>query len=216
MRLALLGAACALASGLVSTQLRVTFSPRANELVAGWTSLGTVAPGASLLEAGPSPTLLTTRVAGATVAFGNEYCPDNSTRTSHSAAFPAPPGAVTYYRVTSDGGATWSAVLGARNPQRDFPLAIALWGDLGVECGGVLPPSPGFAGGQCTAVPQLAADAQAGRHALSIHFGDTGYNMDERCGEKGDAFLDAASSYSAIRPHVYTNGNHEGSGSLKP
>ena len=40
--------------------------------------------------------------------------------------------------------------------------------------------------------------------------------MDDRCGSVGDVFLDAASSYAAHNPHVYTCGNHEASGALKP
>jgi len=131
------------------------------------------------------------------------------------APFPAAPGRETYYRVSSD-GLNWSDVFAVVNPLRSFPMRVALWGDLGVECGGVLPRSPGFAGGQCTAVPQLALDSAAGMHDFTIHFGDTAYNMDERCGNKGDFFLDAASSFSAHRPHVYSCGNHESSGDLKP
>jgi hypothetical protein len=74
----------------------------------------------------------------------------------------------------------------------------------------VLPPQPGFAGGPCTAVPQVAADSAAGAHDWTAHFGDSAYNMDDRCGAKGDAFLDAAAAYSAQRPAIYGNGNHEG------
>jgi hypothetical protein len=118
--------------------------------------------------------------------------------------------------VSADGGATWSNVTAAHNPARGFPMSIALWGDMGVECGGVLPPQPGFAGGPCTAVPQIAADSAAGAHAWTAHYGDVAYNMDDRCGAKGDAFLDAAATYSASRPAVYGNGNHEGSEPLKP
>ena len=198
-------------------QLRVTFSPRADELVAGWTSFGAPsAPNHTLVQSGSSPTALHTTTAGSTTTFGNDQCPTNSTRTSHMAAFPAPAGAVTYYRASSDGGATWSPVAAAHNPSRAFPLRVALWGDLGVECGGVLPPSPGFAGGQCSAVPQLALDSASGAHDFTVHFGDTAYNCDNECGGVGDRFLDAASAYAAARPHVYTNGNHEGSGPLKP
>ena len=227
-------AACA-APTAAATQLRITFSPNADELIAGWTSMGAAAPGATRIQAGPSPTSLTFSGAGSAVAFENDQCPgSNATRTSHAAPFPAPQGATTYYRVSADAGASWSPVQAARNPARAYPVTVALWGDLGVECGGVLPPSPGFAGGQCTAVPQLAKDSAAGAHQYTIHFGvrpasarvftrahclaltlfspslcaqDSAYNMDERCGQKGDAFLDATSAYAAQRPHVYTNGS---------
>jgi hypothetical protein len=62
-------------------------------------------------------------------------------------------------RRSVDGGASWSLPRTASNPSRaGYPSAVALWGDLGVECGGVLPPQPGFAGGPCTA----AADCCSG------------------------------------------------------
>lgn len=235
LALLLLAARTALAAPTAAaTQLRITFSPNADELIAGWTSMGAAAPGATRIQAGPSPTSLTFSGAGSAVAFENDQCPgSNATRTSHAAPFPAPQGATTYYRVSADAGASWSPVQAARNPARAYPVTVALWGDLGVECGGVLPPSPGFAGGQCTAVPQLAKDSAAGAHQYTIHFGvrpasacffartlpgsypllltlcaqDSAYNMDERCGQKGDAFLDATSAYAAQRPHVYTNGS---------
>jgi hypothetical protein len=206
------------ANGEISpSQLRLTFAPNINELVVGWTSHGDNTNHVPLVESGPSASALNTTTAGTSVSFTNSYCPaSNSTRTSHFAAFPARAGATTFYRVSSDSGGSWSPVLPAINPARGFPVRVALWGDLGVDCGGVLPPSPGFAGGQCTAVPQLAKDSASGAHQFSVHYGDTAYNMDDKCGVVGDAFLDAASSYSAHRPHVYTNGNHESSGSLKP
>jgi hypothetical protein len=188
------------------SQLRVTFSPNPDELIAGWTSFGSSS--LALVQSGPSPNKLITHTSGVTTTFANDQCPGNSTRTSHAATFPAPAGADIYYRVSAD-GATWSPVQAARNPARAYPLRVALWGDLGVECGGVLPPSPGFAGGQCSAVSQLTLDSASAKHDFSIHFGDTAYNMDDRCGNVGDVFLDAASAYSAHRPHVYSNGNHE-------
>jgi hypothetical protein len=172
---ALFAAAASAAAIGPPSQLRVTFSPRAAELVAGWTTLG-IAP-SSTVESGPAPDKLSTRTVGSITTFANDKCPTNSTRTSHSAAFPAPPGVDTFYRVSSDGGATWSNVTRARNPARAYPARVALWGDLGVECGGVLPPSPGFAGGQCTAVPQLALDGARESHGYTIHFGDTAVSL---------------------------------------
>lgn len=214
--LLLLVLATAAAAPSPATQLRLTFHPDPDTLVAGFTSMGAAPPGATLVQSGPAPDALGAPSSGTSVVFGNQYCPNNSSRTSHAAPFPAPAGAVTYYRVSADGGATWSDVTAAHNPARGFPMSIALWGDMGIECGGVLPPQPGFAGGPCTAVPQIAADSAAGAHAWTAHFGDVAYNMDDRCGAKGDAFLDAAATYSASRPAVYGNGNHEGSGPLKP
>ena len=158
-------------AAVAATQLRLTFSPNASELIAGWTSLGAAPPGSTLIQSGASPTALTLTGAGSATSFGNDQCAANATRTSHAAPFPVPPGGTAYYRVSADAGASWSAVRAAHNPARAYPVTVALWGDLGVECGGVLPPSPGFAGGQCTAVPQLAQDSEGGAHQYTIHFG---------------------------------------------
>jgi hypothetical protein len=164
----------AVAFGAPATQIRITFSPNTEELYAGWTSAGAAPPGAALLQAGASPTALLITRPGVSTTFTNEFCANASgLRTSHAAAFPAPAGSTTYYRVSADGGASWSATFAAQNPARTYPVTVALWGDLGVECGGVLPPSPGFAGGQCTAVPQLATDSAGGAHQYTLHFGDT-------------------------------------------
>lgn len=175
--LLLLVLAAAAAAPSPATQLRLTFHPDPDTLVAGFTSMGAAPPGATLVQSGPAPNALGAPSSGTFVVFGNEYCPLNSSRTSHAAPFPAPAGAVTYYRVSADGGATWSNVTAAHNPARGFPMSIALWGDMGVECGGVLPPQPGFAGGPCTAVPQIAADSVAGVHAWTAHFGGWGESV---------------------------------------
>ena len=227
-------------------QLHLTLSSSADELVVTWHAVNTSLshPALQYSTSGAwSPSI----PAFATNSFANDECP-STIRFSASASLPLPAGATCQYRVTSDGGATWSPPYTATNPARGFPLTVALWGDLGVDCGGVLPPSPGFAGGQCTAAGQLALDAESGAHHLSIHFGDSGYNMDDKCGTVGDHFMAVTSSCelfswgrpppepslhslarsslnhtnpthttdTARRPHVYTNGNHEGSGQWKP
>ena len=206
MVLLLLATLVSVVLSLPATQVRITFSPKENELIAGFTSMGSNPSGLPLVQSGSSASALNTTTQGSSVAFNNDQCPGNSTRTSHAVPFPAPAGSDVFYRVSADSGASWSAVYEAHNPARAYPATVALWGDMGVECGGVLPPSPGFAGGQCTAVPQLTVDSAAGRHNYSILFGDSSYNMDDRCGGKGDFFLDSVSSFSAHRPHVYTNG----------
>jgi hypothetical protein len=89
-------------------------------------------------------------------------------------------GSSAWYDVSADGGASFSTPRLAHNPSRGYPQAVAIWADMGVECGGVLPPSPGFAGGQCTAAYQLAADAAAGTYDYAVHGGDTAYNMQVR------------------------------------
>jgi hypothetical protein len=188
------------ACGAPPSQLRVHLAPSTDSLVAAWTTLGAAPSG--VLEFGATPATSDGVVNATSTAFGNVACPDNSTRTSFFAAFPVAAGSSAYYRVSADGGASWSAPRAAANPARGFPSRVALWGDLGVECGGVLPPSPGFAGGQCSAAGALAADAAAGAHDWALHFGDTAYNMDDECGAKGDRFLDVVESYSAGAPRA--------------
>lgn len=190
------------------TQIRVTLAPSPSQLVVAWASVGdgSFSP---LVQWGVSSTALShTRAGNASTRFVNDLCA-NATRWTHAATIDVAAGTDAFYRVSSDAGATFSATLRVTNPARSYPLAVALWGDMGAACGGVLPPSPGFAGGQCTAIPALTADAAAGAHDFSFHIGDTAYNMDGDCGAVGDAFMDAASGYSSRRPHVYSNGNHE-------
>ena len=213
--------ACAVVTALASSapsQLRLHLAPSTDALVIAWTTLG-ASQGSSIVRFGSTPDSLNASAPGVQTSFENSYCTTNSTRTSHYATFPVAAGDSAFYSVSGDGGATWSDPRMAHNPARSYPISIALWGDLGVECGGVLPPSPGFAGGQCSAAGQVAVDAAAGKHSSIIHFGDTAYNMDDRCGQKGDAFLDAVQTYQASWPAMYTNGNHEGSSGghlLKP
>ena len=72
-----------------ATQLRLTFHPDPDTLVAGFTSMGAAPPGATLVQSGPAPDALGAPSSGTSVVFGNQYCPNNSSRTSHAAPFPA-------------------------------------------------------------------------------------------------------------------------------
>lgn len=207
-------------NGVAPSQLRVHLAATPDALVFAWTSKLATGEYASIkwgeyasIKWGPAG-LSGTKLAISTL-FDNVYCASNSTRISSYAEIPVPAGGSVSFSVTTD-GSTWSEPRIARNPQRGYPSRIALWGDLGVECGGVLPPSPGFAGGRCSAGDALASDVSAGRHEWALHFGDTSYDMSDECGDKGDRFLDAASAWSVERPIIYTNGNHESSGPLKP
>ena len=193
----------AAASAIADPQLHLTFSNIDNELVVTWhtVNLPMVSPS---LQYAPTPSSPWSPLipAFATTSFVNDQCPSNSTRFSAAARLPLAPGASATYRVTSDGGATFSAPATATNPLRAYPQRVALWGDLGVACGGVLPPSPGFAGGPCSAAGQLAADAAAGAHDWSLHYGDSGYNMDDACGAVGDVFMAGTAPYTARLPHI--------------
>jgi hypothetical protein len=189
------------------TQLRITFSGESDTLIAAWTTVGSTDTLAQL-QYGPTSSLGSSSPS-TYATWKNDLC-SNSSRTSYRATLPVAPGASVYYRVGSDAGGC-SATTQAFNAPPTYPSKVALWGDLGVECGGILPPTPGsYYGGQCTSVPQLILDSKAGKHDHTILFGDSAYNMDERCGGKGDAFLDALSPFSSVRPHVFSNGNHEG------
>jgi hypothetical protein len=196
------------------SQLRLTFSPSEDSLVIAWTTFGLPA-GSSIVEFGSTISLGQSNQ-GTSMPFDNYDCPGlNATRTSHSAEFSIPAGSSAYYRVSGDGGVSFSEIYLATNPFRNYPQVVSLWGDAGIECGGVLPKQPGFAGGQCTNVYQVSNDSSVGKHFWTLHFGDSAYNMDDRCGQKGDLFLDAAAGYAAHRPHIYGNGNHESSSPLK-
>ena len=196
------------------SQLRLTFSPNPNSLIIAWTTFG-LPSGTSIVEYGPTLSLGQSNQ-GINEPFDNYYCPgSNSTRTSHSAEFSILAGSSAYYRVSGDGGLTFSDIYEAFNPSRSYPQVVSLWGDAGIECGGILPKQPGFAGGQCTNVYQVSNDSSTGLHQWTLHFGDTAYNMFDRCGDKGDKYLDAAMGYAAHRPHIYQNGNHESSSPLK-
>lgn len=189
------------------TQLRLSFSGESSTLTVAWTTVASTDASAKL-QYGPTSALGSTAPPPVYDTWVNDI-QSNSSRTSYRAFLPVSPGASVYYRVGSDAGG-WSATTQAFNPPSTYPSTVALWGDLGVECGGILPPSPTFYGGQCTAVPQLILDSNAGKHQHTILFGDSAYNMDERGGEKGDFFLDALSPFSSLRPHTFSNGNHEG------
>lgn len=193
-------ALCALASSASALQLHLTLHPDPNTLVATWTTLAPAAPYA-LLAYGPEP-MLTRLVAvnASSFTYVMDTCPDNTTRSTHIATFPAPQAAATYFAVSTDGGVTWSGIFGPTHaPRAAFPLTLTLFGDMGIDTGA----TP-------NAVPQLVADVHDGSLGqFVIHFGDSGYNMDDACGAVGDAFLDAVSSYAATVPVAWGNGNHE-------
>ena len=184
-------------------QLHLTFSNLQSELIVTWHTVNLPMAAPAIQHAStPSSPWSALIPAFSTTSFANDQCPANSTRYSASARLPLAPGESAMYRVTSDGGATFSSPATATNPLRAYPQRVALWGDLGVACGGVLPPSPGFAGGPCSAAGQLAADAAAGAHDWSLHYGDSGYNMDDSCGVVGDTFMARTAPYTARLPHV--------------
>ncbi len=192
-----------------ASQLRLHLAPNSDELTVAWTGMGSPLEG--ILRWGATPDALNSSAVSTSVAFDNYYCPGNSTRASHYATMHVAAGASAWYSVSADSGASYTAPRLAHNPSRGYPQAVAIWADMGVECGGVLPPSPGFAGGQCSAAYQLSVDAAAGVYEYAVHGGDTAYNMADECGAKGDRFLDAVMNYSSIRPIIYESGNHEGS-----
>ena len=137
---------------------------------------------------------------GSVSAYTNALCA-NSSHVTHVAELDAAgaPGSAVYYRVSGDGGASWSPAQRTAVVNRAFPQTVALWGDMAVQ--GVNAP--------VTSAAALAAEAAAGTYDHAVHIGDAAYNMEDLCGELGDKFLDAAQAYASAKPLVYGNGNHE-------
>jgi acid phosphatase type 7 len=184
-------------------QIHLTFHPDPTKLVVSWVSFESL-PFSSMVQYGPARDQLSqTNRAGRSLSYvnENEACLTNSTRSVHTVDFVVNEGETVYYRVSGDNGLTFSDVLSTTGQSRAFPQSVALWGDMGINC-------------QLPAVPRIIEDALAQRHLYALHYGDTGYNMDDNCGKTGDDFLNAAQAYSSYLPVVYTSGNHE-SGPLK-
>ena len=85
------------------------------------------------------------------------------------------PGSAVYYRVSGDGGASWSPPQRTAVVNRAFPQTVALWGDMAVQ--GVNAP--------VTSAAALAAEAAAGTYDHAFHIGDSAYNMEDACGAIG-------------------------------
>ena len=181
--------------------VRLTFSANASRLSVGWGSTESPA-GASLVAWGPArvpAAALPFRRAGVGRTYASDLCA-NTSRAVHVAELDAAAGgAPVFYAVSSDGGATFSAVFEVRAPGSSYPQVVALWGDMAIE---------GF-NAPVTAAAQLARDAEAGAHHHAVHIGDAAYNMNDGCSAVGDRFLAAAEPYASRAPLVYGNGNHE-------
>ena len=197
-------AAAAAASPTAPEQVHLTLHPDPDMLVVTWHSREAAATSSTVQYGAERSRLNGTARGGpgSALVYVVDTCPENSTRASHFVAFPAPRHRDTYYRVSGDGGASWSAVFGptrAPAPLADGSLTVSLFGDLGVETA----PAP-------NAVAALVNDTRRGAagHQLIVHFGDTAYNMNDECGAKGDRFLNAAQEYAAITPVAWGNGNH--------
>ena len=196
-------AAAAAASPTAPQQVHLTLHPDADTLVAQWHALALTPGAAAVLQYGASRGALPHEVRGgngSAFAYVVDTCPSNSTRASFFVAFPAPRHTDTFYRVSSDGGASWSAVFGptrAPAPLRaDGSVTISLFGDFGIET------APA-----ANALSALINDTQRGGHQLVVHFGDTAYNMNDECGAKGDRFLNAAQDFAATTPVAWGNGS---------
>jgi acid phosphatase type 7 len=200
-------AVAAVANPYAPEQIHLTLDADPDAIVVTWTSFESAAggPGTALVESGPGPDSLLTNSSGTAWVYAVDSCPDNSTRAMHTVTFPCPRGVATYYRVSGDGGRTWSGVQGpARTPalRADGSFAVSLFGDMGINTA----PAP-------NSVAALVNDTRDALHDLLIHFGDTAYNMNTDCGRNGDAFLRAVGGetggYAGSVPVVWGNGNHE-------
>ena len=196
--------ALAAASPTSPQQVHLTLHPDADTLVAQWHSLALAPGAAAVLQYGGSRGSLPHEVrggSGSAFSYVVDTCPGNSTRASFFVAFPAPRHADTYYRVSGDGGASWSDVFGpTRAPaprSADGSFTLSLFGDFGIET------APA-----ANALHALVNDTRRGEagHQLVVHFGDTAYNMNDECGAKGDRFLNAVQDFAAVTPVAWGNG----------
>ena len=176
-------------------QVHLTFHSDPNKLIVSWVSFE-VLPFSSIIEYGSRPHQLTNKNEGTFLLYDNDIC-RNSTRAIHTVEFNIKEDEQVFYRLSGDNGLTFSDIFNTTGQRRSFPHAVALFGDMGINC-------------ELSAVSSIIKDAFAGVHSYALHYGDTAYNMDEQCGQVGDNFLNAVQPYSSFLPIVYTNGNHEG------
>jgi len=77
----------------------------------------------------------------------------------------------------------------------DWPLTLALYGDLGNE--------------NVQSLPTIQRKAEEGVYQALIHVGDIAYDMYEQNGRVGDAFMEQIEPIASVIPYMTCPGNHE-------
>lgn len=181
-------------------QVHLVFGADASEYVVSWVSLEEK-PTKSIVQYGLSPSQLD-RVGTATpFVFVDHNC--GSLRSMHNVPIDRlQPGQRIYYRVSSD-GLLWSKifnfVVADRTNHFKRPLTVSLAGDIAA------PPISTVN----SSLEQWARDTQNGVHDFVLHFGDIAYNLDDKCNQVGDFYMQQAESVGAYTAYVYGVGNHE-------
>ncbi|CAH0755500.1 unnamed protein product [Diatraea saccharalis] len=99
------------------------------------------------------------------------------------------------YQVGSEDG--WSEQFTFKTPPagEDWPVRIAIYGDMGLN--------------GSKSLPFLRREVAEGRYDLILHVGDFAYDMQEREGRVGDAFMRLLQPLAARVPYMTCPGNHE-------
>ncbi|KAL7632302.1 UNVERIFIED_CONTAM: hypothetical protein RMT77_017407 [Armadillidium vulgare] len=99
------------------------------------------------------------------------------------------------YRCGSNDG--WSSLYFFKTLKNgtDWPLSLAVFGDLGLE-------NP-------QSLSRLQTETESGMYDGIIHVGDFAYNMDDENAKVGDAFMNNIQPIAAYLPYMVCPGNHE-------
>ncbi|XP_060804292.1 acid phosphatase type 7 isoform X2 [Amyelois transitella] len=99
------------------------------------------------------------------------------------------------YKAGSDSG--YSEQFSFKTPPagEDYPLRIAIYGDMGVN--------------NSMALPFLKRDVSLGLYDFILHVGDFAYDMYEENGRVGDHFMNMIQPLAANLPYMTCPGNHE-------
>lgn len=102
-----------------------------------------------------------------------------------------------FYRVGQPSAGAWSPVYNFSMPPAGFPpVSIAVYGDMGVENARI----------PDALLRDLRGDAG---YDMILHVGDFAYDMNERQGRVGDAFMRMIEPIASHVPYMTCLGNHE-------
>jgi len=95
---------------------------------------------------------------------------------------------------------SWTDIISARLPSDDIPTNVAMVADMALTGHHMRPDQ-----GPSSIESIMKANVQA-----VLHVGDVAYDIDDDCGENGDAFMRGIEPISSKVPWIFVVGDHEG------
>ncbi|XP_019627335.1 PREDICTED: acid phosphatase type 7-like [Branchiostoma belcheri] len=176
--------------GTQPTQIHLSYTGSPTSMVVTWSTLNNTA---SMVEYGQGDFSL--RNSGISTLFVDGGKKHNAQYIHRVVMTGLKPGFRYIYHVGSE--ESWSAIYSFTAVQDDtnWSPRFAVYGDLGYE--------------NAQSVARLTKEVQRGMYDAILHVGDFAYDMNDKDGEVGDAFMSLIQPIAAYLPYMTCVGNHE-------